>query len=377
MSAPTSTRDPATDPGSEQATTRRRRVWRSSLRSSAVRRAGIGGATLLIAGTLGALIMATGPDGSAQPQTEKAWPVTVMHANPSELHPMFATYGRIEARTQAKLRTDIQAEVEQVFVQEGDWAEKGELLIQLHAEEAELRLREANAEADKEAANLRSIRVEYEMLKNTKDNVEEMHRLSQQTLARQRELAEHRMIPQALLDSALQQAGRDTIEYQSHKRVLANFPGKIASSEATLIVAQTRAKRASLDLEKTQLRAPFSGPVLEVAVGPGDRTSENVALVTMADASTFEVRASVPDQYADRVRRALQSKKPITAEITSASSTATLTLARIAHNVRPGQGGLDAWFHFDRPGEYRGRRCYPANGAHARPGYKSEHRFTQ
>jgi len=249
--------------------------------------------------------------------------------------------------------------VEQVFVQEGQWAEEGELLIQIRADEIELRLREANAEAEKEAANLKATEVEYNMLKRSTDHFDEMYRVSQQTLKRQRELASRRMIPQALLDTALQQASRDTIEYQAHKRMLAHFPSRVAQNKAALTVAQARAERARLDLEKTKLLAPFSGPVLSVAVGPGDRTNESVVLVTMADAASFEVRASIPDQYADRVRAALANNQSIAAnsvsssvqESTQGSTQAPtqeppLELTRIAHNVRPGQSGLDAWFKY-------------------------------
>lgn len=325
------------------------KLWQRVFASPRARRAGIGGAMLIAAGTLTSLIMATGPDGSAAEQSEKAWPVTVMRANPSELHPMFATYGRVEARTEAKLRTDIEAEVEQVFVQEGEWAEEGELLLQMRAEEIELRLREAKAEAQRERASLRAIQIDYDLLKKTTNHYENMHRLAQQKLTRQQELAEKRMIPQAMLDTAVQQASRDTIEYQNHKRQLANFPSQLAQREAAVTIAGARAERAQLDLDKTKVYAPFTGPVMDVFVGQGDRTNQSLVLLTMADASSFEVRASVPNQYADRVRNALAAKQTITADIT-ADSTATgnksLTLSRIAHNVRPGQSGLDAWFAF-------------------------------
>jgi len=307
-----------------------------------IRRAGIGVGVLALAAALSGVIVATGPDGDAEPQTEKAWPVTVLHASPGELKPMFATYGRVEARTEAALRTNLQLEVEEVHVREGEWAEAGDLLIQFRSEEIALSLREANAEADRAAATLRSTEVEYKMLKQNTSHFEEMYRISRQKLDRQKELAERRMIPQALLDTATQQASRDTIEYQDHKAKLANFPSRIQQHKAALTVAIARAERAKLDLEKTQLRAPFTGPILRVAVGPGDRTNMTVELVTMADASSFEVRAAIPDQYADRVRQALIQQHPITAELETAQS--TLTLNRIAHNVRPGQSGLDAWF---------------------------------
>ena len=322
--------------------------------ASALRRALLGGGVLLGAAALTTLIMATGPDGSPEEQVEKAWPVTVMRAAPSEMHPMFATYGRVEARTEAKLRTDIQAEVQQVYVQDGEWAREGELLIQLRADEIELRLREANAEAEQEAAALRSTQIEQRMMQGTTSHYEQMYRISQQKLTRQQELAEKRMIPQALLDNAVQQASRDTIEYQNHKRMLADFPSRLAQRKAAVTIARARAERAQLDLEKTQVFAPFTGPVLDVAVGPGDRTNASIALVTMADASSFEVRASIPNLYANRVRHALDNNQTISADVTQGvqntntgpDNQQTLRLARVAHNVRPGQSGLDAWFSF-------------------------------
>lgn len=321
--------------------------WQRIARSSSVRRASLGGGVLLMAVALSGLIVATGPDGAAEPQTEKAWPVTVMQANPAERTPMFATYGRVEARTEAKLRTDIQTIVDRVHVREGEWVEKGALLIEFRADELALSLREANAEADKAQATLRSTEAEFKMLKQTTSHFEEMYRIAQQTLARQRELADRRMIPQALLDTAMQTASRDTIEYQNHKGTLANFPSRVAQNRAALTVAQARAEKAKLDLDKTRLYAPFSGPILDVAVGAGDTTNITVVLITMADASTFEVRAVIPDQYADRVRLALERKQPISAEQTN--GTPTLRLNRVAHNVRPGQSGLDAWFRLIDP----------------------------
>ncbi len=312
-----------------------------------IRRAMLAGGVLLGAAALTTLIMATGPDGSPAEQVEKAWPVTVMRAAPSEMHPMFATYGRVEARTEAKLRTNIQAEVQQVYVQDGEWAREGELLIQLRADEIELRLREANAEAEQEAAALSSTQIEQKMMLSTTSHYEQMYRISQQKLTRQKELAEKRMIPQALLDNAVQQASRDTIEYQNHKRAVADFPSRLAQRKAAVTIAQAKAERAQLDLKKTQVLAPFTGPVLDVAVGPGDRTNAAIVLITMADASSFEVRASIPNLYANRVRYALDNNLTISADVTQGDQPTTqLQLARVAHNVRPGQSGLDAWFSF-------------------------------
>jgi len=213
-------------------------------------------------------------------------------------------------------------------------------------------VQEAKAEAEQAQAALKSVQVEHRLMQGSSSHFEKMYRVSQQKLARQQELAQKRMIPQALLDTAIQQASRDTIEYQNHQRTMADLPNRIAQRKAALTIAQARAARAQLDLDKTKVLAPFTGPVLDVAVSPGDRTSAATVLVTMADAASFEVRATVPNLYADRVRQALGDNHIITADITQASNrndsspALQLQLARVAHNVRRGQSGLDAWFSF-------------------------------
>ena len=52
-----------------------------------IRRAAIGVGMLAIAAAISSLIVLTGPDGDSEPQVEKAWPITVLQANPGELQP--------------------------------------------------------------------------------------------------------------------------------------------------------------------------------------------------------------------------------------------------------------------------------------------------
>ena len=308
------------------------------------RRQLLGGAALCVGLAASGLILATGPDGAPEAPTETAWPVSVARVAPSELHPMFSSYGRVEARTTARLRADVRATVREVLVREGDWAEAGAVLVRLEREELALNERHAAARVAEQEAALSAANTEYDLLKRSSANYERMHQLSQQKLERQQELAAQRMIPQALLDDALAQASRDSIEYQNHTRALASFPAQIAARHASLEQASAALAQARLELRKSEVRAPFTGPVLDIAVAPGDRSDLGVVLLTLADASSFEVRAAVPPEQAEALRLALHSDQPVTAR---ASGAPLLRLTRLGRSVRPGQSGLDAFFSFE------------------------------
>ena len=68
-----------------------------------------------------ASIFATGPDSAPAVTPEKAWPVSIVHAELGQIAPGFSAFGRVESQRIAQLRTDLMARIEQVLVREGEW----------------------------------------------------------------------------------------------------------------------------------------------------------------------------------------------------------------------------------------------------------------
>ena len=318
--------------------------WRTNFSTPFWRRAGLTGGILLSAAIISSVILFTGPDGSPQEQHEKAWPVTIVRAVPAALNPMFATYGRVEARSQAQLRANLRSSVADVLVREGEWVEQGDLLIRLQADETKLQLREAFAEKTLQQTALDSLEREFSVLQKNSAQFRQLFELAQGKLERQRVLADSKMIPQSLFDAAIEQAARDTLEYQAHLSAVAAFPNQIAQQAARLEKANVAVEQAELNLAKTEIRAPFSGPVLAVAANPGNIAQIGAELVTIADATSFEIRAAIPDQYTQRIRGHLNSGNAITAQTDGGSY--QLQLSRVSQSVRTGQGSLDAFFAF-------------------------------
>ena len=315
-----------------------RRLWPTEPRH---RRLAAGAAMLAGAALTSVSIFATGPTAVPEPRTEKAWPVAVMPAVPERRSPSFTAYGRVESSRVAELATDLVAEVAEVRVREGDWVAAGDLLVGLADAEASLLVAEREADLAEQRARLASIRSERDMLARTLDQARSMHRIAQDKLARHQELLDKRLISRSLLDEVVAQANQASIELENHERRLTDLPHRLAAQEAQVAKSEALLARARLDLEKTRIRAPFSGPVLAVHVAPGDRTSLGVQLVDLADADAFEVRVQVPDAYEARFQRHLELGHGVSASFADGRE---LPLSRLARRVRPGQSGLDAFF---------------------------------
>lgn len=299
---------------------------------------------LLIAALASLSIFATGPDSEPEIRTEKAWPVSVLKIRPATLQPSFTAYGRIESSNVAHLRTDVSAEVSAVHVKEGDWARKGQTLITLNDRELQLRLLERRAELAQLEASLKSIRIESQLMEESTSHYQSMQQVAQNKLKRHQDLVARRLISQELLDEITAQASQVHIQYQTHMRSLADFPNRLAGIDAAIARARALVQQAELDIEKTQILAPFSGPILGVFVAPGDRSNLGAVLADIADATNFEVRVQVPERYGSRLHANLLHTRSITARTAHGLS---LRLSRLSSQVKQGQSGLDAFFELE------------------------------
>ena len=314
-----------------------------------VRRAAIGIGFLAVSALASVSIFATAPNASPETPRERAWPVSVLIAEPAMLSPRFSSYGRVESSRQSRIRTKLIAEIAQVHVREGQWVATGDVLVELDRDELVLTERRRRAELDQERANLDSISTALRLVEQSTEHFDAMHRIAQTKLERHEGLFERRMISRSLLDEVVQQASAVSIEYQRHLRELADFPNQLGAQRARVAKAEAQLDQARLDLDHAIIRAPFAGPVISVQASPGDYSVIGAVLVEVADASGFEVRAPIPDTYRARVRQYLRNAEPVTAEVMIDGAATALVLTRFAGNVRAGHSGSDAFFQIGTP----------------------------
>lgn len=332
------------------------RLGRTLRSRPGLKRAGV--ATLILVGgvtTAGALV-ATTPSTPAEEPEERAWPVSVQVADPAMRSPVLALFGRVESAAVSELEARLAAPIAEVLVREGERVEAGQLLVRLDDADARLTL------ADREA-ELRSVRAELERTRNaaalearTAEDQADLLAMADEKLERFASLFERGMIARDMLDEVRRETSRARIAFERHSTELADFPHRIAETEAKVARAEVARDRAAMELERTRVTAPFPGPVARVSVARGDQVTVGTPLVTLVDEDSVELRVPVPADQARDLRALIREGRSAVAEARIGNEIVHLPLARLAGDQKDGSPVVDAFFRQDERLEVEGAR---------------------
>jgi len=295
-------------------------------------------------GLVAALLIATGSHPEPQERLEKAWPVSVMLAQPGTVRPSLVTFGRVESRQVAKLKTSVTAPVMSLLVSEGEWVNSGDSLVALEQQELGLALTMAEADHRRRLAQLNSVKTENELAIKLTSHHQTLQEISESKLERNRDLFKNQMISDEVLDEARRLASERTMTLEQHLARVLDFPNRIAEAEAAVTEAAAMRDQAQLNLEQTSIRAPFRGRIMQLHVAPGDRVFQGTTVLEIADYDQLEVRATVPAEQGAKLRQQLNSGAEVKAVGDINGDQLTFVLDRMSGNVKPGHAGIDAFF---------------------------------
>ena len=219
--------------------------------------------TIVFAAGAGAVVLKGGDEELLQVQTATVAKETIIQK-------VNAT-GRIQPKTQIRISADVSARITALHVEEGQWVEKGQLLVELDRERylAQVESAEANVRSMQADSKL----VMQNMLKAEKD------------FDRARDVVARKLDSQQVLDDA-------SSAYQV----------EVARYESTLDrIEQARAalKQANDDLSKTLIYAPMAGTISELEkeqgeIAIGSQFQEDKILV-VADLREMEAKVNVDE----------------------------------------------------------------------------------
>jgi HlyD family secretion protein len=187
--------------------------------------------------------------------------------------------GRIQPKVQVKISADVSARITKLNVQEGQWVEKGALLVELDRNRYLAAVQSAEA-------NVRSAQANAALVQQTVAQ-------SERDLARSKELLGRGLESQSSFD-ARQTAHQ--VEIPRHRAALE----QVAQAQAAL-------RQARDDLSKTTIYAPMSGTVSELNKEAGEMAlgSQFQADVILVIADLKEMEAQVDVDENDIVNVAL------------------------------------------------------------------------
>ena len=197
-----------------------------------------------------------------------AIPVVTAQAEARDVPVKLKANGTVTALQSVDLRAQITATVREVHIREGQGVRKGDLLFSLDARTEEANIRKAQAQVEKDRADLAN---------------------ASRNLARQRELHEQKFISQAALDTVQNQV--DTLN------------GQLAIDTAA--VEGSRVARGF-----TEIRAPFAGRTGSIGVRAGSLVQASTAatttpLVTVTQIDPIAVTFTLPEKQLPGLQQAL------------------------------------------------------------------------
>ncbi len=181
--------------------------------------------------------------------------VETIAVEPKEYQVMIGSFGRIEPRVQGNLVAQVSGQIIEVSpnFRDGGFFGKGEVLVKIDPRDYEIQV-------DIAAAELANAEVNY---------------AEQQVLA-----------DQAVND-------RKTLRKKGTASDFAlNIP-QLAAAKSQVGAAQAKLKKAKLDVERTMIRAPYSGRILTKSVDIGEVVSANTSLASLYATDLVEVHLPV------------------------------------------------------------------------------------
>jgi HlyD family secretion protein len=179
--------------------------------------------------------------------------------------------GKIQPKTQINISADVSAKIVRLAVKEGDWVEKGQLLLKLDNERYMASLESAEA-------NLRSVKSEM--------------RLAQENLSKaEKDLVRTKALYQQNLES---QATQEAVN-SAYQVALARYQ----AAKDRVAQAAAAVKQARDDLAKTTIYAPMSGTVSKLnkesgEIALGSQFQEDVIMV-ISDLAGMEALVDVDE----------------------------------------------------------------------------------
>ena len=174
-----------------------------------------------------------------------AMPVEVIAARADTVVDAILATGQIEAIHSVELRPEIEGRIAAILVREGSLVSRGQPLLRV--DDAELRAEVARAEAERD--------------------------LARQSLTRTRELLAQKASSQSELERA----------------------------EATARSTEAQYQLLKVRLDRTTVRAPFSGVAGQRLVSPGDYVTTSTGLMVVQTVSPHRAVFQVPERYADQL----------------------------------------------------------------------------
>jgi len=245
-------------------------------------------------------LLSTAPRPERKPPRPVVPAVEVLEVQPVDYQVMVTASGTVTPRTQSDLVSQAAGRIVQVSrnFRTGGFFERDEVLVAIDPAEYELAV--ANLEAALSGVDARLAELETTAANLKKSLVIDTQQLelAERQFRRHSKLRQQGTVAQSLMDESEREFLLRKASIQNLNNSLRLIPAQRRVLEAERQLKQAQLGTARLDLERTQVRAPYAGRVLEKGVDLGQSLSKGSVLATLYAVDFAEIRLAITDREA-------------------------------------------------------------------------------
>lgn len=297
-----------------------------------------------------AVVLIVSRDRSAPlERPERAYSVDVKSAARQTLRPTLELFGSVQSPQNAQLSAGVDGLIMAVNVLDGESVAAGQVLMLLDDRDVRLDLQQADADLREVQAKRAFARVRLERSRQAFEKEQELLQLTETRQVRAQQLQGEGLLSQADLDTTAENLKRQQLAVNQAQLTVEEVEIQLTELAAQASRAEALRDQARLDLERTEVRAPFDGVVSELEISQGNRVRADDPLLRLQNPATIEVRAQIPARYAAAITQGLAAGEAMPALVQAGEHSITGELARISGQTREASGGVDSFVRFATP----------------------------
>ncbi len=231
-----------------------------------------------------------------EPEAARA-PVEVMVIERGEFPLRAEATGHLAPWRNAEISAEIGGVILERPIEEGQRVQAGQVLLRLDDREPRMRLKEAQAD-------LLQARTEYAVQLSNAGEVTEADTTKLAEARIQLKIAEEAFAAGNLLQSELDNARR---RFEAMNLLAGNQREDVAAVYTNLTQREQQVEQAHLQLERTQVVAPFSGRIADLEVEAGQNIGAGTTLLTLLDDNRMKVEVDVLEADLVHIRRGVSA----------------------------------------------------------------------
>ncbi|MFH2219786.1 MAG: efflux RND transporter periplasmic adaptor subunit [Pseudomonadota bacterium] len=251
---------------------------------------------LVVAISIALLLITLRPKAERRARTDTGRLVEVLPVKADDVNMIIETYGTVEPRETLNLVAEVRGQVVDIHgsFKEGSFFEKGTRLIAIDPRTFQFEVERRKIQIDQADAELNRLTQEVRNLESTIKIAASDVSLAEAEFSRLKSLISKNVVAQTTLDKTEQRYLASLEQLQQIKNQLALTGPMRKQLDAQRKMAIVLLREAELDLERTEIEAPFDGWVIEKAVEKGQHVTAGQYLGKVYSEDSLDIEVGIP-----------------------------------------------------------------------------------